>query len=200
MTVREILKTKIKQFLSDNRLMKFTKTTIEGVLIVEPEAKVDSRGYFERVYCHDEFKKQNINFKIVQINRSLSLQKGTIRGIHMQIPPKSEDKFVQCLQGEVFDVAVDLRKGSKTFGKWIGTILTPENKKMVFLPKGIGHAIQAIKNNSIIQYPVSEFFSPQHAIGIRWNDPFFKIDWPIKNKVIVSDVDANWPLFSSHEK
>lgn len=176
--------------------MIFTKTKIKGVFLIQPEPKTDERGYFERVYCVDEFIKQGIDFKVVQINQAMSLKKGTIRGPHMQKFPKSEDKLMQCLKGSVFDVAIDLRRDSPTFGQWISNLLSAENKKMVFVPKGIMHGYQVLENGTTIQYPVSEFYSPKDVIGIRWDDPFFKIKWPIKN-VIVSKIDKNWPLFKA---
>jgi len=179
--------------------MIFKKTKIDGVIIAEPEAKVDERGYFEVIYGHDKFREQNIDLKIVQVNRSLSLRKGTIRGVHMQLPPVSEDKFVQCIKGSVFDVAVDLRKDSKTFGKWVGNILSAKNKEMMLIPKEFGHGIQALEDNSIIEYSVSEYYSPEHILGIRWDDPFFKIKWPIIKNVVLSEADKSWPLFSDEK-
>ncbi|QQG40373.1 MAG: dTDP-4-dehydrorhamnose 3,5-epimerase [Candidatus Levyibacteriota bacterium] len=180
--------------------MKFTETEISGVYIIEPEPKNDHRGYFERIYCLDEFNRKRINFKIAQMNRSLSFRKGTIRGIHMQKSPKSEDKLISCIQGAVFDVVIDLREESKTFGKWIGNTLSFENKKMVFVPKDVAHGTQSLQDNTVVQYPVSEFYSPELATGIRWNDPYFKITWPIQENVIVSDIDASWQLFSPHHE
>jgi len=180
--------------------MIFTETEISGVYVIKPQSKNDHRGYFERIYCLDEFNREKIDFKIVQINRSLSFSKGAIRGIHMQKSPKSEDKLISCIQGSVFDVVIDLRKDSKTFGKWIGNTLSSGNKKMVFIPKGVAHGTQSLENNTVIQYPVSEFYSPDHAIGIRWNDPYFKISWPIRENVVVSDIDAGWQLFSPYHE
>ncbi len=156
--------------------------------------KIDKKGYFERLYCFNEFKDQGINFKIVQVNHVMSLRKGIIRGPHMQNPPKSEDKLIQCIKGSIFDIAIDLREGSLTFGKWLGNLLSEENKKMIFMPKGIMHGYQILEDNTVVQYPVSEFYSPQNVIGIRWNDPFFHIDWPIED-AIVTEKDMKWSLF-----
>lgn len=175
--------------------MIFTKTKIEVVYVVEPEPKTDERGYFQRMYCVNEFADQGIDFKIVQVNQVMSLKKGTIRGPHMQKSPNSEDKLMQCIKGSVFDVSIDFRKESPTFGQWVGNLLSEENKKMVFIPKGIMHGYQVLENNTVVQYPVSQFYSPYDVVGIRWNDPFFKIEWPIKN-VIISKIDKSWPLFS----
>ncbi len=176
--------------------MIFIKTKIKGVFLVEPEPKTDERGYFQRVYCVDEFAEHGINFKIVQVNQAMSLKKGTIRGPHMQKFPKSEAKLMQCIRGSVFDVSIDFRKESPTFGQWVGNLLTEENKKMMLVPKGIMHGYQALQDGTTVQYPVSEFYSPKDVIGIRWDDPFFKIEWPIKN-VIASEIDKNWPLFKT---
>lgn len=175
--------------------MILTKTKIEGIYIVEPEPKTDERGYFQRVYDINEFKDHGIDFKIVQINNVMSLRKGTIRGPHMQKAPNSEDKLMQCIKGSIFDVSIDFRKESPTFGQWVGNLLSQENKKMVFVPKGIMHGYQVLEDDTVVWYPVSQFYSPQDVIGIRWDDPFFKIRWPIKD-VIVSKIDKNWQLFS----
>ncbi|MFH1827586.1 MAG: dTDP-4-dehydrorhamnose 3,5-epimerase [bacterium] len=176
--------------------MIFTKTKIKGVYLIELEPKTDERGYFERIYCVNEFVEQGINFKIVQVNQAMSFKKGTIRGPHMQKFPKSEDKLMQCIRGSVFDVSIDFRKESLTFGQWVGNLLSEENKKMVFVPKGIMHGYQALEDGTTVWYPVSEFYSQKDVIGIRWDDPFFKIEWPIKN-VIASKIDKNWPLFKA---
>ncbi len=175
--------------------MIFTKTKIEGIYIVEPKPKTDQRGYFQRLYDINEFKDHGIDFKIVQVNNAMSLRRGTIRGPHMQKVPNAEDKLMQCTKGSIFDVSIDFRKESPTFGQWVGNLLTEKNKKMVFVPKGIMHGYQVLEDNTVVLYPVSQFYSPQDVIGIRWNDPFFRIEWPIK-KVIASEVDNSWPLFS----
>lgn len=174
--------------------MIFTKTKIKGVLLIESEPKKDGRGYFERIYCVDEFSKHGIDFKIAQINQAMSLKKGTIRGPHMQQFPRSEDKLMRCVRGSVFDVVIDFRSESSTFGQWVGNLLTEENKKMIFIPKGMMHGYQTLEDKVVIQYPVSELYSQKDVTGIRWDDPFFKIEWPLRD-VIVSEIDKNWPLF-----
>mgnify|MGYP001610675715 CR=1 FL=1 len=178
--------------------MIFTKTKIQGLYIIEPEPKIDKRGYFQRVYDATEFKKNGINFKIVQANQSMSFKKGLIRGIHMQKPPKSEDKLIQCISGSIFDVTIDLRLNSKTYGQWFGTTLLV-NKGMIYIPKGCAHGFQALENNTIVQYPVSAYYSLEYEIGIRWNDQFFNIKWPVK-KVALSKKDSNWPDFTASIK
>lgn len=174
--------------------MKFKKTKIKGVFVIEPEPREDARGYFTRVFAKEELKQAGINFSIVHINRSLSREKGVIRGIHYQRKPKEEDKIVQCIQGKILDVAVDLRPKSKTFGKWVSVELSGGNKKMFLISKGCGHAFQTLTPNCLIEYFVSEYYSPEHERGILWNDPFFKIDWPIKRPVL-SEKDKNWSRF-----
>lgn len=174
--------------------MKVTKTKLENVYIIDPEPRGDSRGYFARVFGKDELKKFNISYgNIVQINRSLTVEKGTIRGLHFQKPPKQEDKIVQCLKGSIFDVALDIRKNSKTYGQWVGCELSEENKRMLLVPKGFAHAFQTLSKNTVVEYFVSQYYSPDKEDGIRWNDPMFNIKWPIK-KAIVSDKDAAWKL------
>lgn len=168
------------------------KTKIEGVFEIDLEPRGDGRGYFTRVFAQEELKKKGINFKIVHINRSLSEKKGTIRGFHFQKSPKQEDKVVQCLQGAIYDVALDLRKTSKTYGKWVGVELNAKNKKMLLLPKGVAHAFQTLSENTVVEYFVSEYYSPKHESGVRWDDPMFKVKWPVK-KVTASPKDSAWP-------
>lgn len=171
--------------------MNIRKTKIEGVYIIDLEPRRDGRGYFTRVFAAEELKKQGIAYKIVHINRSLTEKRGTIRGFHFQKSPRQEDKIVQCLQGSIFDVALDLRKSSKTYGKWVGFELNARNKKMLLISKGVAHAFQTLSKNTIVEYFVSEYYSPKHEAGIRWDDPFFKVHWPIK-KATVSIKDSAW--------
>lgn len=173
--------------------MTVAKTSIDGVYIVEPEPRMDHRGYFERIYCRREL--GALSFPIVQINQSMSLRKGTIRGPHMQRSPHGEKKLIQCIRGSVFDVVVDMRKKSKTYGRWMGTVLSAENQKMTYIPKGVMHGFQALEPDTVVQYPVSAFYVQSSVVGIRWNDPFFNIQWPVSD-VITSEIDNGWPLFS----
>lgn len=173
--------------------MIFHKTKIDGLYIIEPELKSDKRGYFARIFCEKELVKNRIHFKIVQINRSLNKKKGTIRGMHFQKWPKAEGKIVQCIQGAIYDVAVDLRKNSPTYGKWVAIELNEKNKKMFLIPKGFAHGFQSLTNNCEILYFMSKFYCPDYSSGVRWNDPLFSIKWPIDNPII-SEKDKNWPL------
>lgn len=174
--------------------MIFKETFIKGLFVIEPELIKDTRGYFTRIYCRNEFKEHGIDFPIGQMNRSASKKKGTIRGLHYQNEPYDEDKYTQCIQGTIFDVALDLRKKSKTFGKWFGIELSAENMKMLFIPKGFAHGNQTLVNNTIIQYPASQFYTPGYEGGFRWDDPYLKINWPLK-EYIVSNKDKGWPMF-----
>lgn len=174
--------------------MKILKTKIDDAYIIELEPRIDDRGYFTRVFAKEILRREQIKFDIVHINRSLSKQKGTIRGIHLQKKPYQEDKIIQCLNGKIFDVCVDLRKKSKTFGKWVGVELSEENFKLLLVPKGCGHAFQTLTKDCLVEYFVTQHYAPEHEIGYPYNDPFFKIKWPIK-KASLSEKDQNWPPF-----
>jgi len=174
--------------------MIFEKTKIDGVFIITQEPRGDQRGYFARIFAKEELKKQGIKFSIVHANRSLTVEKGTIRGMHYQKYPKQEDKLVQCIKGSIFDVALDLRQGSKTYGRWVGEILSEENKKMLLVPKGFAHGFQTLEKDCLVEYFVTQYYAADYERGVRWNDPLFKVDWPIKN-AITSEKDAKWPLF-----
>lgn len=173
--------------------MVFKETKIKGVWIVELEPRVDERGFFARNFAKEEFAKQEIEFNIVHINRSLNKAKGTTRGFHYQIAPKAEAKMLQCLRGKFYDVVIDLRKNSKTYGEWVSAELIPQ-KNMILCPKGCANAIQILENDSELQYFVDEYYSGDHERGIRFNDPYFKIEWPFKTPTVISEKDAGWPL------
>ena len=173
--------------------MKFNETKIKGLYIINTEPKIDERGYLMRIFCEKELKKNGLEFKIVQASQTLTKKKGIIRGMHFQKSPKAEDKIVQCLKGAIYDVAIDLRTDSPTYGKWVVEELRENNKKMFFIPKGFAHGFQSLTNNCEIQYFMSEFYSPKYTSGVCWNDPFFNIKWPIKNPIL-SKKDKNWSL------
>lgn len=173
--------------------MKFIETKIKDLYIIEPELKQDERGYFARVFCKEELERIGFDFSIAQINRSLNKKSGMIRGMHFQKYPKSEDKIVQCIKGAIYDVAVDLREDSPTYGGWVSVELSEENKRMFLIPKGFAHGFQSLKDNSEILYFLSEFYSPDYQGGVRFDDPFLNIEWPIKNSFLL-ERDKNWPL------
>lgn len=176
--------------------MKFYKTKIQGVYIIDPELKKDGRGYFFRAFCKKENKAAGINFDIVQINRSFTKKKGTIRGFHYQTAPYQENKIMQCFRGKIYAVVVDLRRNSQSFEQWISFRIGEKDKNMVLVPKGCCVAIQTLTDNCELLYYMSEYYSPKHYRGIRWNDLYFKIKWPIKNPFL-SEKDKNWPDYKT---
>ena len=173
--------------------MIFHKTKIEDLYIIEPELKTDDRGFFAESFRKDELSKLGIEFDVMQTNMSFNKEKGILRGMHFQKSPKAEDKIVQCVKGIIYDVAIDLRQGSSTYGQWVAQELSEENKKMFLIPKGFAHGFETLADNCEVHYLMSEFYSQEHKSGVRFDDPFFNIAWPIKNPV-VSEKDKNWPL------
>jgi dTDP-4-dehydrorhamnose 3,5-epimerase len=175
--------------------MKFIETLLKGAFVIELEKRGDERGFFARAFCKNEFNANGLNNEIVQINNSLSKDKGTLRGMHYQLSPKSEDKIVRCIKGSLFDVIIDLRSDSVTFKKWFGTELNAENRNMLIVPKGFAHGFITLEENTEAFYLVTEYYSPEHERGIRYNDPAFGIKWPIE-PVVISDKDKNHPDFN----
>lgn len=169
--------------------MIFTETKIKGVYIIEPELLTDERGFFTRSFCKEEFQKHGLETDIVQCNISYNKKKGTLRGMHYQAPPFEEAKIISCTKGSIYDVVIDLRRDSPTCCRWVAIELTEKNFKMMYIPKGCAHGFQTMEENTIVYYQMTEFFHPERAKGIRWDDPVFLIDWPIKNKIIISDKD-----------
>ena len=174
---------------------KFKKfeTALEGVYILEPTVFEDHRGFFMESYNKRDFEEIGLFFDFVQDNHSLSVQASVLRGLHFQLNPKAQTKVVRCLKGAIYDVVVDIRKGSPTFGKWIGVILTEYNKRQIVVPKGFAHGVLTFVPNTEILYKVDEYYSPEHDRSIRWNDPDLKIDWPTKNPIL-SEKDKNAPF------
>lgn len=177
--------------------MHFTPSPIlPEIIIIEPELFQDDRGFFAEVYHQAKFEEAGIKGDFVQDNRSLS-RKGTIRGLHYQVK-KPQGKLVWVLSGEVFDVAVDIRRSSPTLGKWQGTLLSSENKKGIYIPPDFAHGFCVLSEEAEVFYKCTEFYSPEDERTIRWDDPEIAIDWPIKRPVL-SDKDANAPLFKDAE-
>lgn len=174
---------------------KFRKleTELKGVYILEPTVFEDHRGFFMESYNKKDFEEIGLYYDLVQDNHSLSIKAGVLRGLHFQLNPKAQTKIVRCLSGAIYDVVVDIRKGSPTFGKWISVILTSENKRQIVVPKGFAHAILTLVPKTEILYKVDEYYSPEHDRAIRWNDPDLNIKWPVSNPIL-SDKDANAPL------
>jgi len=170
--------------------MKFTETHLKGSYVIDLEKLGDDRGFFARAFCKREYSELNLSSNICQINNSLSKRSGTLRGMHFQIAPKSEDKIVRCIKGAIYDVIIDLRPNSGTFGKWFGVELNEKNRKTLFVPKGFAHGNISLLDNSELIYLVTEYYSSEHERGIRWDDQFFGIKWPIE-PVEISVKDRN---------
>lgn len=172
--------------------MHFTKTPLEGAYVIDLDKKGDERGFFARFYCTKEFKEKGLENNFVQVNNSLSGHAGTLRGLHYQLAPKGETKLVRCVRGSLYDVILDVRPGSPTFGHSFGCELTAENRRMMYVPKGFAHGFLTLQDDTEVIYLVSEFYSPEHERGVRWNDPKFSIAWP-KTPKIISDKDRQYP-------
>ena len=172
--------------------MNFAETNLKGAYIVEMQKVEDERGYFARSWCEREFRAHGLDSRLVQCNVSFNNRKGTLRGMHYQVPPFAEAKLVRCTRGRLYDVMIDLRPDSGTFLHWEVVELTPENGKMAFLPKGFGHGFQTLEENTEIFYQMSEFYSPECAWGVRWNDPLFNITWP-GGELTITARDSNYP-------
>ncbi|MEI6300044.1 MAG: dTDP-4-dehydrorhamnose 3,5-epimerase [Betaproteobacteria bacterium] len=175
--------------------MKFHPTPLNGAFTIELEKRGDDRGFFARVFCQEEFGKAGLSTNFVQINNALSLLKGTLRGMHYQLPGAAEVKVVRCIRGSLFDVIIDLRPQSSTFGKWFGAELTAENRLMMYVPKGFAHGLITLEENTEAFYLADAFYSPAHERGLRYDDPEFSIRWPL-DAVEISEKDKNWPSFN----
>lgn len=174
--------------------MEIKKTTIEDILIIEPRVFLDSRGYFFESFSLREFEEKVRRVNFVQDNESMSSY-GVIRGLHFQRPPFSQSKLVRCVKGAVLDVAVDIRKGSPTFGQHVAIELTEENKRMIFMPRGFAHGFAVLSETAIFQYKCDNFYAPQADGGISILDDSLNIDWKIPtDKAILSDKDTKHPL------
>jgi dTDP-4-dehydrorhamnose 3,5-epimerase len=176
--------------------MKVTETQLPGVKIIDPRIFSDSRGSFHESFNQqrfDQLVQKNVTF--LQDNHSVST-KGVIRGLHYQISPFSQGKLVRVVSGAVFDVAVDIRADSKGFGKWVGVELTADNNRQLWIPEGYAHGFQVISDSAVFLYKTTNFYSPEHERCIRWDDPTLSIDWPIKDKPLVSDKDSEGVLLT----
>ena len=172
---------------------RFTRLDIPDVILIEPTVFPDGRGFFMETYKHSDFARCGIAQSFVQENQSLSTR-FTLRGLHFQKRPRAQGKLVHVLHGEVFDVAVDIRKGSPNYGKWIGTNLSAENRRMLYLPPGFAHGFCVLTEEASTMYLLTEEYAPECEAGIRWNDTDLSIQWPI-NEPILSARDRQWPPF-----
>jgi dTDP-4-dehydrorhamnose 3,5-epimerase len=174
--------------------MTFHETELPGVFEIHIERNTDERGFFARSWCRGEFEAHKLNPGLVQCNISFNTSKGTLRGIHYQSDPFGEAKVVRCTSGAIYDVVVDLRAGSPTFKKWAAVVLSSDNRHMLYIPEGIAHGFLTLADNTEVFYQMSEFYHPESANGVRWNDPAFQIAWPSKVEVI-SERDRTYPDF-----
>lgn len=179
--------------------MKFVETPLAGAYVIELEPFRDERGLFARTFCQKEFAIIGFDKQLVQINHSLTKQKGAIRGMHYQRPPACEIKIIRCVQGKVFDVMVDIRAGSSTFMRWHSVELSKDTMRMVYIPEGFAHGFQTLTDNAELIYHHSAFYKPEYERGLRFDDPALAIKWPLPAD-LVSQKDQNYPLIDSYFK
>lgn len=180
--------------------MIFKKTKLKGAYIIKIEPIKDYRGFFSRTFCQKEFKQYGLDFKIVQCNLSYNKKRGTLRGMHYQTTPYEEKKLVSCTKGNIYDVIIDLRPNSDTFCQWIAVELSAENCNMLYIPTGFAHGFQTLCDQTMIYYQISEYYQPQNAKGVCWDDLAFNIKWPKINKRIISEKDREYPNFNREVK
>lgn len=171
--------------------MNFTPTALPGLWLIEPERLRDARGYFARTWCRREFEAYGLDTRLAQASVSFNRQRGTLRGMHFQRPPHAEVKLVRCTRGAIWDVAIDLRPESPTCCRWMGFELTAENGAALYIPEGFAHGFQTLAADSEVFYQISEFYAPEAASGVRYDDPAFGIDWPLPVSCI-SPRDEAW--------
>lgn len=174
--------------------MIFKPLDLPGAFVIEPDRHADVRGYFARTFCEKEFVDQGLEPRISQCSVSFNHRKGTLRGMHYQAAPFEEVKVVRCNRGAIYDVIIDLRPASPAFKKWFGVRLDEENGHTLYIPKGFAHGFQTLADDTEVFYQMSQVFSPQHARGVRWNDPAFSIEWPEDERIIL-ERDQNYPDF-----
>lgn len=178
--------------------MKRTPLKLNGASLMEPVVHQDDRGFFMESYNDTEFKQHGILDNFIQDNHSLSSETGVIRGLHYQLHPKAQTKLIRVIAGAIYDVIVDIRKNSPTFGQWVGVILTEYNMRQLLVPRGFAHGFCTLVPNTQVLYKVDEYYSPEHDRGILWNDPALDIDWPMSNPIL-SDKDQRHPLLNDAE-
>jgi dTDP-4-dehydrorhamnose 3,5-epimerase len=174
--------------------MIFTEAPIPGAYVIDPERLEDERGFFARAWCQREFKAHGLNTELAQCNISYNRRKGTLRGMHYQSAPHTETRLVRCTSGAVYDVIVDLRLQSSTFKRWFSIELTAENRRMLYIPEGLAHGFLTLRDDTEVFYQMSEFYAPEFARGVRWNDPALGIEWPDKIQVM-AERDRLYPDF-----
>jgi dTDP-4-dehydrorhamnose 3,5-epimerase len=176
----------------------FTETPLRGAFVIEPEPHEDARGLFARTWCRRELEARGLETRIAQCSASFNKRKVTLRGMHYQVPPAAETKIVRCTRGSLYDVIIDLRPDSPTFTRHFAVVLAADNRKMVYVPVGFAHGFQTLEDATEVFYQISEFYAPEHARGVRWNDPIFGISWPDDERILV-ERDASYPDFRAAE-
>ncbi|WP_141501870.1 dTDP-4-dehydrorhamnose 3,5-epimerase [Paenibacillus luteus] len=178
--------------------MKIINSSLPGVKVIEPAVFGDHRGFFMESYNEEVANANGISHAFIQDNHSLSVEAGVLRGMHYQLSPKAQTKLVRVTAGAIYDVVIDIRKGSPTFGQWQGFILSAANKRQLLVPQGFAHGFCTLVPNCEVQYKVDALYSPEHDRGIAWNDPALAIDWPTSNPIL-SDKDAKHPVLADAE-
>ena len=164
--------------------MIFIEAPLPGVHVIDIERNEDERGFFARSWCRDEFETRGLNGNAAQCNISFNRRRGTLRGLHYQTPPHSEAKLVRCTTGSIYDVALDLRPESLTFKQWFGVELSAQNRRMLYIPEGFAHGFQTLEDDSEVCYLMSDSYRPECTAGVRWDDPAWRIDWPIADPIL----------------
>ncbi|KAF2988876.1 dTDP-4-dehydrorhamnose 3,5-epimerase (plasmid) [Methylocystis sp. MJC1] len=159
--------------------MEFIDSALPGCRLIRMTPAGDARGYFVRTFCAREFSEQGLNPELAQASYSFNARRGTVRGLHFQAAPQMEDKLVRCVRGAIFDVMVDIRPGSSTFGRWVGYELTEYNHMQLHSVRGFAHGFQTLTDDCVVAYHIAQFYDPQKAAGVRWDDPDIGIDWPL---------------------
>jgi dTDP-4-dehydrorhamnose 3,5-epimerase len=175
--------------------MIFKETNLKGAFIIEPEIMADERGFFARTWCAREFEAHGLTPNLVQCNISFNKQKGTLRGMHYQVVPHEEAKVVRCTMGTIYDVIIDLRPNSSTYKRWASVDMSAENRRMLYIPEGFAHGFLTMEDDTEVFYQMSEFYTPECARGVRWNDPAFNITWPL-GVTVISEKDGQYPNFT----
>ena len=175
--------------------MIFNPTSLAGAFVVDLEQREDHRGFFARTWCQREFETHGLNGRLAQCSISFNYERGTLRGMHWQAPPFGEAKLVRCTRGAIHDVIIDLRGGSPTFTKSFSVILSYQNRRMLYVPPGLAHGFQTLEGDTEVTYQISEFYRPECARGVRWNDPAFAIEWPRTGNRVMSLRDQTYPDF-----
>jgi dTDP-4-dehydrorhamnose 3,5-epimerase len=174
-----------------------TQTPIAGLFFIDPEPITDERGFFASLWDNEVLAKTGLTTPFTRSNVAYNPKKGTLRGLHAQVSPFAEEKLVTCTKGAIFDVAVDCRPGSPTYRRWFGMALSADNRRMLLLPKGCAHGYQTLQDDTDVLYQVTSKYSPEHEVGLRWNDPIIGIVWPHETHRLISSKDTSWPLLTN---